>query len=141
MTKYFTLIALLWVGFSAQSLSQSTEPLPQPRALFYAQNYYHPVQGSYVELYLSFDASSLTQIQVGDYYQAQLEVLYLIKKNEKIIKYDKFQVLGPEMDGDKLYQDFIDVQTFVLKPGEYTVEVSIQDANKSVKPLKAKQKL
>lgn len=112
-----------------------------PRALFAAHNFYSPQQGAYVEMYLSFDASSLEYKKVENYYQARLEVLYVIKKHEKVIKYQKFEVLSPKMMHESNRQDFADVQTLTVKPGEYTLEISIWDANREIQPVKASQPL
>jgi GWxTD domain-containing protein len=114
---------------------------PSPRVLFAAEKFYHPEHGAYVELYLSFDALSLEYKQVDDYYQAKLEVLYVIKKGESVIKYQKFEILSPQMSNEKDRQDFADVQKMRLKPGNYTIDVSILDANRDIKPIKAKQNI
>jgi GWxTD domain-containing protein len=112
-----------------------------PRVLFAAHNFYHPDQGAYVEFYLSFDAMSLAYKNIENYYQARLEVLYVIKKHEKVIKYQKFEVLSPQMMHESNRQDFADVQTMTIKPGEYTLEVTIWDANREIDPIKASQPL
>lgn len=148
MSKLITLLSILTIGLINPTFSALSIPVPipydslsQPRVVFAAYNFYHPEEGNYVELYLSFDATSLMHQKVGDYYQAKLEILYLIKKNDKIVKYDKFEVLGPEIQEEGLYQDFMDVQTYTLKPGEYTLEISVTDANKQAKPVTASQRL
>ena len=38
-------------------------------------------------------------------------------------------------------QDFADMQVMTLKPGDYTIDVSITDVNGGTKPIKATQKL
>ena len=112
-----------------------------PRVLFAAHNFYHPEEGAYIELYLSFDASSLGYKKIDNYYQARLEVLYVIKKHEKVIKYQKFEVLSPQMKHEVNRQDFADIQTMIINPGEYTLEVTIWDSNKEIEPIKASQAL
>ena len=146
MSKRFIFFLVLVIGLINPATLFANTPIPydslsQPRVVFAAHNFYHPDEGAYVELYLSFDATSLMHEKVGDYYQARLEILYLIKKNNKIYKYDKFEVLGPEIQEEGLYQDFMDVQTLTLKPGTYTLEISVTDANKNAKPVTASQKL
>ncbi len=133
---YLTILAFV-LSFSGIAQSKLTAP----RVLFAVENFYHPEHGSYVELYLSFDALSLQYEKIADYYQAKLEVLYVIKKGSNIIKYQKFEILSPQMKTEKGRQNFADVQKMTLKPGDYTVDVSIWDANREIEPVKASQKL
>ncbi len=139
MTNKIFVILFVFVGTFNSILAQSIDK--QPRALFSIQRFYHPEEGAYIELYLSFDASSLMQVKIDDYYQSKMEVLYVIKKNDNIVKYDKFEVLGPKMAQADLYQDFLDVQTFKLQPDQYVVEVSLRDVNSSTSPIKVTQNL
>ena len=134
---WFVIIVLMWIGNVAFSQAE----IPAPRVLFAVENFYHPTDGAYVELYLSFDASSLKYEKKDDYYQARLEVLYVVKKSNTIIKYQKFEVLSPQMANATNRQDFADMQTLALKPDEYTVEVTVWDANRDIEPIKAIQPL
>ncbi|MFT4753111.1 MAG: GWxTD domain-containing protein [Salibacteraceae bacterium] len=141
-SKFFTiLVSTLLLAIISFKNTYAQINKEAPRVLFAAQNYYHPEEGSYVELYLSFDAMSLKYEKIENYYQARLEVLYVIKKHEKVIKYQKFEVLSPRMMHEANRQDFADMQTMTVKPGEYTLEVSIWDANKDIKPVTATQPL
>jgi GWxTD domain-containing protein len=133
----FVIIVLMWIG----NLAFAQSEIPAPRVLFAVENFYHPADGSYIELYLSFDASSLKYEKKEDYHQARLEVLYVIKKNNTVIKYQKFEVLSPKMSSGTNRQDFADVQTMTLKPDEYTVEITVWDANRDIEPIKATQPL
>lgn len=137
--KKLVFLFIISLGLSLSSAAQSE--IPSPRVLFAAQNFYHPEHGAYVELYLSFDALSLKYKQLDNYYQARLEVLYVIKKGNRIVKYQKFEVLSPLMEGELNRQDFADVQTMTLKPNDYTLEVTIWDANRDIEPIKATQNL
>lgn len=135
-------LGILMMFLLLSNLGFGQTDLPAPRVLFAAENYYHPEHGAYVELYMSFDASSLMYEKKEDYYQARLEVLYVIKRNNTVVKYQKFEVLSPQMPSETSRQDFADMQTMTLKPNEYTVEVTVWDANrKDIPPIKATQPL
>ena len=138
MKKIFFLFIL---NFFVFNLVISQALVKSPRVLFAVENFYHPDEGAYVELYLSFDALSLTYSDEKDFHQAKLEVLYVVKKGESVIKYQKYEVLSPEMKNASDRQDFADMQIMTLKPGEYTIDVSITDVNGGSKPIKATQKL
>lgn len=134
------LIYLLILNLSITTTAWSQALVKAPRVLFALENFYHPEEGAYVELYLSFDALSLTYNDEGDYHQAKLEILYVVRKGESVIKYQKYEVLSPKMKNEIDRQDFADMQVMTLKPGNYTIDVSISDVNSEIKPIKASQK-
>jgi GWxTD domain-containing protein len=136
MNRIIFFILLTFLPLSAVIAQEAAK---QPRALFAAKNFYHPEKKEYVELYLSFDASSLVHVKTGLVYQATVEVLYVIRKNDKIFKYDKFAVKGPEMLEEGLYQDFVDVQKMTLEPGDYQIEIQIRDVNSNSEKVRAIQ--
>lgn len=139
MNRILLLCAILIIGIKT---SFAQDAIMQPRVLFAVERFYHPEAGPYIELYLSFDASSLTHKMVDDtHYQAKLEIGYLIKKNQKIVKYDKYEVLGPLMESASMRQDFADMKTVVLPSGEYTIEIMVKDANQDYEGLDASQLL
>ena len=135
------ILLLIGSSISTDIFAQVKKEANPPRALFQSANYLHPVEGSYVELILSFDALSLEYAQIDNYYQARLEVLYVIRKLNKVVKYQKFEILSPRMMHESNRQDFADIQTMTLKPGEYTLEIQIWDANREIEPVKAVQPL
>lgn len=139
--NYTFLIPVLTVFLLVTTSAFAQELENPPRALFQAINYYHPEEGAYVEFILSFDAMSLEYKQINNYYQARLEVLYVIKKGPKVVKYQKFEILSPQMMHASNRQDFADLQTITLKPDVYTVEISIWDVNRDIKPVEAVQSL
>tara|TARA_R110002050_G_scaffold109799_1_gene221411 strand:+ start:142280 stop:143752 length:1473 start_codon:yes stop_codon:yes gene_type:complete len=137
--KKIVYLFIISLSISLSGIAQTE--IPSPRVLFAAQNFFHPEEGAYVELYLSFDALSLKYKKIDNYYQARVEVLYVIKKGQRVIKYQKFEVLSPLMENELNRQDFADMQTMTLKPNDYTLEVTVWDANRDIEPIKAVQKL
>ena len=53
------ILLLIGSSISTDIFAQVKKEANPPRALFQSANYLHPVEGSYVELILSFDALSL----------------------------------------------------------------------------------
>ena len=130
--KKIVYLFIISLSISLSGIAQTE--IPSPRVLFAAQNFFHPEEGAYVELSLKYK-------KIDNYYQARVEVLYVIKKGQRVIKYQKFEVLSPLMENELNRQDFADMQTMTLKPNDYTLEVTVWDANRDIEPIKAVQKL
>ncbi|MEM1215331.1 MAG: GWxTD domain-containing protein [Bacteroidota bacterium] len=79
----------------------------------------------YVELYLHFEATSLTSQPVTDSTsQRAVEVLVTFSQKNKVQQFDKFRLLSP-VAAEAV--DFIDVKRYGLPPGDYELEVVITD--------------
>ncbi|MDO9512954.1 MAG: GWxTD domain-containing protein [Bacteroidales bacterium] len=119
------IIAMMAMG-SAQAKKLSA-------TLNYA-TFYNPVEGPYIETYLSINAASIELVknELGKF-QGTIEILVLFKQNDKIINYNKYDLLSPEFDDStKISYDFIDLQRYRLQNGNYSFEISITDKyNKS----------
>lgn len=137
MKNVFTLIICIF-SLSVGVLGQDKEET-LPRVLFSVEKFFHPTEGNYVELYWSFDASSFKHVAVDGGYRCSVEVGYIIKNNLVGTKSDKYVLNGPLMEQEGLRQDFLDVQTVLLKPGTYTIEIFITDVNREMKPVMASQ--
>lgn len=86
-------------------------------------------QQNYVEVYMHFVAKTLHFIPVEERrLQAGVDVVILFKKNDQIVKYDKYRLNSPS---DTLARNFIDQRRFALENGQYSLEVSIQDIHDS----------
>lgn len=98
------------------------------QAFFDYKVFHVPNEGPTVECYLNVFGTSLNYKSVDNGEQASVEVLYLLKQEEDIIEFSKRTVLSP-ISVDSVYDDFIDVQRFALKPGNYTIELELSDTN------------
>lgn len=130
---------ILFVLVISSAVGQEKEAMP--RVLFSVEKFFHPTEGNYVELYWSFDASSFKHVPVAGGFQCNVEVGYIIKNALVGTKSDKYVLNGPVMEQEGLRQDFLDVQTVLLKPGSYTIEIFIRDKNREMEPITAVQNI
>ena len=98
--------------------------------IFSYKQFQMPIEGVYVESYLSFIASSLKYKEnKNNKLQSHLLVTQIIKQRDSIISFQKFEVKSPELI-DKIALDFTDKKQFFLSPGTYNVEFEILDLNR-----------
>lgn len=99
------------------------------QAIFDYKQFYTPYGGTYIETYLSFVASSLYYMpnDKGNL-QSNILVTQILKKEDEIVDYKKYEVLGPELI-DSVAVGFNDQQRFMLAPGKYLLEIEVMDLN------------
>lgn len=84
--------------------------------------------GQYVEIYLHLVGSTVEFVQLDSArYQSNLEVIILFKKEDEIVKFDKYRLNSPVV-GSPI--DFVDLKRYGLENGNYTLEVSVEDMNR-----------
>jgi len=84
---------------------------------------------SFIELYFHIIGQTTTftpKSNDSTLYEAKIQVITIFRKNDEIVKYDKYNLNSPATD---IYIDFIDLKRYVLDDGEYDIEVSLQDLN------------
>jgi len=100
-----------------------------PSVVFHHKVFYVPGEGTLVETYLDFHGKSVTMsLNEDGYLQGLLEIVMIFKDGENIVSYDKKMLQTPEMLPESIV-DFIDVQRFMVPPGDYTFELEITDLN------------
>ena len=113
----------------------SSNAFAEVQAIFNYKQFQIPGKGIYIENYLSFVSSSLKyKIPTSDKLQARLLVTQLLKKNDSIVDFKKYNVLGPVLI-DSVAVDFKDQQRFFVESGLYELEIQIQDLNGNSKPI------
>ena len=94
----------------------------------------------YIETYITFDCNSLVYVKNQNEYEATINLTVLFKQGESIKNYDKYSVTSPKVaDTANINGFFMDVQRYSLANGEYQMEVTIEDANNNIKPLKVSE--
>ncbi|MBK8490310.1 MAG: GWxTD domain-containing protein [Saprospirales bacterium] len=84
-------------------------------------------QVQYAEIGIFIVGSTVTYLPVDSMYQqATVEVVILFKQQDAIVRFDKFQLNSPLVLRPK---DFIDLKRYSLAPGQYELEVTMQDVN------------
>jgi GWxTD domain-containing protein len=133
--KTITLVMLMFIGILAQAKSI--------KAYLMMSEFVVPEQGNYVETYLNVNSKSIIYAKNAQgKLQASINVNILFSKNDSIFGYGKYNLLSPEYDDTLgVKPNFIDVQRFLLKRGEYIFELSITDNNNIAKPFSYTQQV
>lgn len=99
------------------------------RATFDYKQFLIPGQGFFIETHLSFDGRSLFWEPIGDdQFQASVEATLVLNQGGDIIDFKKMRINSlPESEGSG--SDFIDIQRFMVQPGDYLLEVKLTDLN------------
>ncbi|MBM3436303.1 MAG: hypothetical protein FJY07_08835, partial [Bacteroidetes bacterium] len=97
-----------------------------------------PETGPYIETYLTVEGSSVNYLKnQNQKFQASIQVIFLFRKDQEIINYDKYELNSPALDdttgGVKF--NFIDQQRYSLANGTYEFEIQIWDKNSKEKPF------
>lgn len=135
MKKLFT---LLFISFSALQFSHA-----QLTAFMGYGTFDNPEGSPYLETYLKVlgGSSRLGELPSGKL-QSKIEVKWIFKSGEKIVHFEKYNLLSPEIDPkDSLIPDFIDQQRLNLANGIYTIELSLKDLNTADKEYKVSQEI
>jgi GWxTD domain-containing protein len=93
--------------------------------------------GNFVETYLNINSKSIIYAKNNNQkLQASIGINILFSRNDSVFAYEKYNLLSPEYDDTLTAKpNFIDVQRFLLKNGEYTFELTITDNNNITKPF------
>jgi GWxTD domain-containing protein len=130
------LLALLWSSLAAAA--------GRVKAYLDLAAFDAPGQSPYVESYLNVVGSSVRLVPVkGGKFQASIEVQWLFRKDDQIVFFDKYNLLGPEVDTSltPVSPDFIDQVRVPLQAGEYKLEVRIRDNHTDAEPVSVVQPL
>jgi len=133
MKKLVILILIAGLGLNAFSKPKSL------RAYLSYSAFYSPVDGPYLETYLSVLGKSLDFVSNSKgKFQGTVLVTMLFKQNDSIKEFRKYDLLSAEID-DTTNIDFMmfDQQRISLPNGKYLLELQIADKNRDVPPFKA----
>ncbi|MCD4682254.1 MAG: GWxTD domain-containing protein [Bacteroidales bacterium] len=105
--------------------------------------FFEPESGPYIETYLMVDGNSVNYLlNENEKYQASIQVIMLFKNGEDVVNYDKYELLGPELDDTlSVNFNFIDQQRYSLPNGSYEFEIQIWDKNNDTEPFVSLQPL
>ena len=122
MKRLLLAIALISVG-----LQLSAKDIV---AYFDYKTFYSPDEGSILETYLNFDGSSVNYSALENgMMQAKIEVVVVVTKGaSEIVGYSKKEVTSPEII-ELNYVNFLDQNRFLVKDGDYNLDIKIKDLN------------
>jgi len=98
----------------------------------------------YLETYISVNASTIVfSKQKNGKYQGKIGIIIKLTDNDGATKFfDKYELLSPELlDSNKVDFHFIDQQRIALPEGNYTLKLSIVDANSDDDPYTHQQEI
>jgi len=136
MKKIPILLMLIFIGFTSYS---AKTPYLQAQ-LFYAK-FLAPVDGPYLETYLSVVGNSVEyKKNENGSFQGKIEVTMIFSKDGNVVNFDKYELLSPEVaDTNNTNFNFLDQQRYTLQNGVYEFEIRIKDINSASEPFKTIQ--
>lgn len=91
----------------------------------------------YIEVYFALDPNTVALAQNNrQQWQGNVEVLITVKKEDKIVAIDKFQMLTPEMNDTTLWHPFVFQQSrLALSQGEFEIFIEMKDVHSAKAPV------
>jgi GWxTD domain-containing protein len=113
------------------------------KALFAKASFSVPSSQPYIETYLSVNGRSVKYVKNNSgKFQGSIEVTFVFKQAEKIVKVDKYNLLTPEVtDTTNVVFNFIDQKRYSLPNGEYMMELTIADNNETTNSSSLHEKI
>ncbi len=101
--------------------------------------YYSPLQGPYVETWLSVNAATVQFIRLENgNFRGEVEVVLIFQANDTIANFKKYNLYSQEIaDTSRRSFGFLDQQRFLLPAGEYNLEISLRDVNSPAPPVES----
>ncbi len=113
------------------------------QAILTYSTFFSPEHGPFFETYLAVDGRTVnyTKNTVGKY-QAVIQVTMIIKQNDVIKDYKKYELNSNEIeDTNNINFSFIDQQRFLLPNGKYMFEILISDKFSDKPPYKTEEEI
>ncbi|MGC8866416.1 MAG: GWxTD domain-containing protein [Bacteroidales bacterium] len=132
MKKIWIILGLSLLSLNIQALGKTLSA-----SLNFA-TFYSPVDGTFVETYLSVAGQSVNYVRTDNgTFQATVEVLMIFRQDDKIATFRKYELKSPEItDTSFVTFSFLDIQRIPLSIGKYTFEIKISDLNNAGKSFK-----
>ena len=129
----FTLLASLIIPAAGKNLN----------AYFSFCTFDQPGNSAYIETYLNVEGASVNVAgNPENKYQGKIEIQWIYKQKNKIIHFDKYNLLSPATnDISQKIPNFIDQQRVALPNGDYVLELKITDKNSSAQSYTATQEI
>ncbi len=92
-----------------------------------------PQQGTYTETWLSVNAATVVFVKTPEgKYKGEVEILMLFTQKGQIVTFKKYNLSSQAIDDTTNRNfSFLDQQRYLLEEGEYDLELSVRDVNKS----------
>ncbi|MBI1267741.1 MAG: GWxTD domain-containing protein [Cryomorphaceae bacterium] len=99
------------------------------KATFDLKHFLVPGENPYIETHLLIDGGTSVYAQLDSiWYQSTIATTVIIHKDGKVVDFRKININSPRIHNDEI-ADIIDIQRFLLEPGEYYLELELIDIN------------
>ncbi len=127
ISKIFTLLLIAFGILPVHGQGPTTQEI---KCWFEINRYNTPSETPFVEVLISVDASSLTFKEANGMKNAGIEFTILFLQNDKVITYDKVDLLSPQIFLDNPgHFNLIAMRRIVLPNGRYDVEIKLKDVH------------
>ncbi len=130
------LLSFLLLSFSVVTVSEA-----KLTAYLSFGTFDNPTGNPYIETYLKIigNTSKAIKTEKGTI-QSKIEVKWIFKNGDKIVHFEKYNLLSPELTSkDTLIPDFINQQRISLESGKYSVELYLKDINSNDPEIRMEQ--
>ena len=127
------------------ALSATMKAAPKEKnlsAVFSYSTFYAPETGPYMESYISFDAWNVNFVKTDAGFQAAIDIVLTIRKDDSIEHAKHYKLLSPVIASpDSNRFTFMDIQRMALGNGIHDMEVTLRDLNSDNDPVSFTQKI
>jgi len=125
----------LFILISIFSFSINKSYSQDVRAFLSYNEFYSPKDGQYIESNLSIEGSSLTWLKTGDVFSSKIEVTVIFKLDSAVIAFSKDIITSDARDSSEMKQVFMHSNKYLLKNGDYKIDIKLDDLNDSSKAI------
>ncbi len=138
--KRIVFLILMTVGLA--TAATAAPQAKQLSALFSYSTFYLPESGPYVESYISFDAWNVNFVKADGGYQAAIEIVLVVRKDDSIEHAKRYNLLSPVISSpDSNRFTFLDLQRLALGNGIHDIEITMHDINSTNEAVSINQKV
>ena len=105
------------------------------KAVLGYNEFYSPKDGQYIESYMGIEGNTLQWVKDGDSYSSSVELTVIFKQDSNVMAFSKDVLNSKSMDSTGMAKIFIHSSRYILKNGDYKIDIRIDDLNDSVKGI------
>lgn len=126
--KFSTL--LLIIGFLIFNNTANTQTV---QAVIGYNEFYSPKDGQFIESYMGIEGSTLQWVKDGISYSSSVELTVIFKQDSNVIAFSKDVLNSKATDSTAMAKIFLHSSRYLLKNGDYKIDIRIDDLNDTVK--------
>ncbi len=97
--------------------------------------FYSPKDGQYIESYVGIEGSTLQWVKDGSSYSSSVELTVIFRQDSIVMAYSKDVLNSKALDSAGMAKVFMHSSRYLLKNGDYKIDIKIDDLNDTVKGL------